>query len=568
MVSPLSHSPPAPIGDSTPWPEPALAASGDGAANAQQSVSPAAVVVADLDERILHVDGEAFVRHGLDTADWTGHALHELLPPNAAAILLPRYRAALAGSAQSFQYRTHDATRTYLVQMAPVRDRAGVIGSVVAVLQDSTEPLRVIAELARSEARLHEAERMVGVGSFELVEATLELTHSPGFARLLGLPGVEQLNVPRFMECVHEDDRDVVRAQRAVCRENGIATAEYRVVWPDGTLRTLSTRAELVTDGSDGPPTICGATLDVTELREGERERLAAEHLFRDGFDAAPIGMALSDPTDGRCVRVNAALCRLLQRSQQELMGRPLYTFIAPGDQTEVGKGRERLRTGESITLQSEHRFVRPDGTIVWVLLHVAPIRHADGSPQAFHAQLIDITERKEREAKLERDVGDAVWLGRIRAALDEQRMVLYSQPIVDLTTGTTVQHELLLPMREPNGTIIGPWEFLPVAERYGLISEIDRWVIREAVRIAATGTPTEFNLSGRSVGDPLVIRELATAITETGADPSLLVVESWPTAPSPTAATTASAPTCRTWPASGTPSRSPRWGCVRPRRR
>jgi EAL domain-containing protein (putative c-di-GMP-specific phosphodiesterase class I)/ketosteroid isomerase-like protein len=50
--------------------------------------------------------------------------------------------------------------------------------------------------------------------------------------------------------------------------------------------------------------------------------------------------------------------------------------------------------------------------------------------------------------------------------------------------------------------------------------------VIREAVQIAAGGTPTEFNLSARSVGDPLMIHELATAIAQTGADPSLLVVE------------------------------------------
>ena len=199
---------------------------------------------------------------------------------------------------------------------------------------------------------------------------------------------------------------------------------------------------------------------------------------------------------------------------------------MEPAARAELWQGRERIRTGESSTLQSEHRFLRPDGTRVWVLLHLAPIRLADGSLQAFHSQMIDITERKEREAQLEHHVGDAVWLGRIRAALDEQRLVLYSQPIVDLTTGATVQHELLLRMREPDGTIIGPGEFLPVAERYGLISEIDRWVIREAMRIAATGTPTEFNLSARSVGDPLVIHELSAAIAQTGADPSLLVVE------------------------------------------
>ena len=120
----------------------------------------------------------------------------------------------------------------------------------------------------------------------------------------------------------------------------------------------------------------------------------------------------------------------------------------------------------------------------------------------------------------------EALWLGRIRDALDEDRFVLYAQPIVDLMTGQTVQHELLLRMRSEDGQIIAPGAFLPAAERYGLISEIDRWVIRQAVQIAAEGVPTEFNLSGRSIGDPDILRELATAIEESGVDPSLLVVE------------------------------------------
>ncbi len=495
-------------------------------ADPRQSVSPAAVLVADLDERILHVEGEAFARHGLETDGWTGRTVQELLPPDAAAILLPRYRAALAGRAQSFEYRTHDATRTYHVQMAPVRDSAGEIGSVVAVLQDTTEPLRVTAELARSEARLREAEQLVGVGSWELVLGSRELTFSPGFARLLGLPGMQRLRFDEYLEHVHREDRERVRSASGKLLSSGSAIAEYRVVWPDGTIRILSTRAELINGETNDPPIVRGAALDVTDERAAERERLAAEHLFRDGFDAAPIGMAMSDPADGRCLKVNDALCRLVQRPREELIGRSMYAFSHPDDQAAMWAARERIRFGEAPVLQREQRFLRPDGSIVWVLLHLAPIRRGDGVIEAFHSQLIDITERKEREAQLEHHVGDAVWLGRIRAALDEQRLVLYAQPIVNLTTGATVQHELLLRMRDPDGTIVAPGEFLSIAERYGLISEIDRWVIREAVQIAATGTPTEFNLSARSVGDPLIIHELATALAETGADPSLLIVE------------------------------------------
>jgi PAS domain S-box-containing protein len=495
-------------------------------ATAGNSVAPAAVVMADARARILHVEGEAFPRHGMATAGWVGRHISELLPPDAAVILLPRYRAALAGVSQSFDYRTADATRTYRVQLVPVRDGEDAVTGVVAVMQDITEPLRVTAELARSEARLRDAERMVGVGSWELVLGTGEFTFSPGFAGLLGLDGIDRLTVEDYLACVHPEDREAAREAGLECIRTGATTSEYRVIRPGGAIHLLSARAELVSSPDGGPPTLRGAVLDVTEQRAAEDERLAAEHLFREGFDVAPIGMALSDPTTGLCVRVNDALCELLQRPREELIGHSMYTFTHPGDKASVWAAGRRIMAGEASEFRSEHRILRPDGSVLWGLLHLVPIRTADGSIQAFHSQLIDVTERKEREQRLEHHVGDAVWLARIRAALDEDRLMLYAQPIVDLTSGATVQHELLLRMRDEDGAVIAPGEFLPVAERYGLISEIDRWVIRQAVQIASEGTPAEFNLSARSVGDPLIIHELATAIGETGVDPSKLVIE------------------------------------------
>src|SRR6202044_307414 len=103
---------------------------------------------------------------------------------------------------------------------------------------------------------------------------------------------------------------------------------------------------------------------------------------------------------------------------------------------------------------------------------NATPVLSAAGTLQAVFTQAIDITARKEHEARFENDVNDALWLGRIRDAIDEDRLVLYSQPIVDLLTGETVQHELLIRMRAEDGSIIAPGQFLPIAERYGLISE------------------------------------------------------------------------------------------------
>jgi PAS domain S-box-containing protein len=382
------------------------------------------------------------------------------------------------------------------------------------------------SEPARSEARLRETERMLGVGSWELSLETDEITFSPGFARLLGLPDGAALDTAGHRQRVDPADRGILSRARATCLSAGSATCEYRVFRPDGEVRTLSLRAEACPEEDGITRNLRGAVLDVTEQREAERGRPAAEQPFEQGFDAALIGMALSDPVHGHCVRVNDALCRLLQRSRAQLSGAELNSFAHPDDQAGVRHAHQQMLGEQTAAVQAETRYLLADGSVVWALLHVTPVHRPDGSIEALYSQVVDVTERKEHEARLEVNVGDALWLARIRDALDESRLLLYTQPIVDLVTGQTVQNELLLRMRGDDGSIISPGEFLPVAERYGLISEIDRWVIGRAVEIAAGGTPTEFNLSGRSIGDPSILRELATAIQTTGADPSLLVVE------------------------------------------
>jgi diguanylate cyclase (GGDEF)-like protein len=105
-------------------------------------------------------------------------------------------------------------------------------------------------------------------------------------------------------------------------------------------------------------------------------------------------------------------------------------------------------------------------------------------------------------------------WVARIRQALDEDRFVLHAQPIVDLLTGGTVRHELLLRLHGDDGKVIAPIAFLPTAERCGLIGQIDQWVIRQAVKIAATGQPVSVNLSSASAADPVVINLIEHELT------------------------------------------------------
>ncbi|HYF95196.1 MAG TPA: EAL domain-containing protein [Symbiobacteriaceae bacterium] len=124
------------------------------------------------------------------------------------------------------------------------------------------------------------------------------------------------------------------------------------------------------------------------------------------------------------------------------------------------------------------------------------------------------------------------LWEQRIREALETDRMTLFCQPIWDLREDRISHYELLLRMRGTEGEVIPPGEFLPVAERFGLIQPIDRWVVRQAIRIIADEAAQsrrvelEINLSGLAFSDNELLPLIRSELAETGIDPSCLILE------------------------------------------
>jgi len=123
-------------------------------------------------------------------------------------------------------------------------------------------------------------------------------------------------------------------------------------------------------------------------------------------------------------------------------------------------------------------------------------------------------------------------WERRIREALAGDRLVLFCQPIRDLRSDQVLRCELLLRMRDEQGNLVGPADFLPVAERFGLIHAIDRWVVHKAIHLIADrnrrcGAITmEVNLSGRAFEDPGLLALIRQELASTGIDPAALVLE------------------------------------------
>jgi EAL domain-containing protein (putative c-di-GMP-specific phosphodiesterase class I) len=123
-------------------------------------------------------------------------------------------------------------------------------------------------------------------------------------------------------------------------------------------------------------------------------------------------------------------------------------------------------------------------------------------------------------------------WLARLRRALDEELFVLHYQPIVSLRDGSVSHYEALVRLAdEPGGGLVAPGRFLPAAERYGLIREIDRMVLAQVATLLSgehgeQGVRVAINCSSLSITDGGMLAQIEGALRVARVDPAQLVVE------------------------------------------
>ncbi len=119
-----------------------------------------------------------------------------------------------------------------------------------------------------------------------------------------------------------------------------------------------------------------------------------------------------------------------------------------------------------------------------------------------------------------------------LRDALERDELVLHYQPVIDLTTGAPIAVEALVRWQHPRRGLLGPDEFVAVAEDSGLVVPLGRWALLRACQDAAdragplAGLDIAVNLSARQLGDPGVVGHVRAALTASRLDPRRLVLE------------------------------------------
>lgn len=136
--------------------------------------------------------------------------------------------------------------------------------------------------------------------------------------------------------------------------------------------------------------------------REARDALHEAEARFHAAFQAAPIGMAILS-IGGRFTQVNEALCRLLGRAAEELLGTHWGDVTHPDDAPQQDRLEREAVAGERPGFDVEQRYLHADGTEIWTLLSRSLVRDSEGEPLYFISQVVDISERKRSEAELSR---------------------------------------------------------------------------------------------------------------------------------------------------------------------
>ncbi len=546
---------------------------------------PDATIVADAEGTIQKVNDRALQLFGYAREELIGTAV-DLLVPEAKRARHAHDRDAFVAAPSA---RTMGVERDLT---ARAKDGSEIPVSITLGLVDTDEGVLVVAAVRDITQRRAEQERLqtaeeqfrrsfydapIGMTIIDLDGRYREVNDAfcaiVGHCRdaLVGLPRESLSHLDDVAEG-EESFRGLVAGEtRSYTREKRYMHAAGHPVW-------TSVSATLVRDGRGRPLHVISQTYDITERRRYENQlKHMADHdpltglLNRRSFERelnnhvarvrryGPTGAVLMidldnfkyyNDTQGHSagddliVRIGQALKNRLRETDvlARLGGDEFAVLLAEADGNVAASVAEVL-----LDLVRNEAPAPLRGSRRGVTASIGVACFADGDRVGRDEVLVNadlaMYEAKENgrnqmaryqtdQYKRPRVESQMKWAGEIARALDEDRFELLAQPIQPLHANGPTQYELLLRMSDNHGDHIPPGTFLYIAERLGMIQEIDRWVVSRAVDILAEQRAcgqdlrVEVNLSGHTIGDPEILELIERRLKETGIPADRLIFE------------------------------------------
>ncbi|MEH3158847.1 MAG: PAS domain-containing protein [Sphingomonas taxi] len=283
------------------------------------------------------------------------------------------------------------------VSYSAVPDDDGSVGGVLCIVSETTQ--RVLAErrVRESNDRLHAYVSASATSMYRMSADWREMRQLDGRGFL---SDTDEPTTDWIDTYVHADDQPRVRA--AIAHALGRRTMfdlVHRVRLADGGTGWVHSRAVPILGADGGIVEWFGAAADVTAQHDAEDAMRASERHLAALVDQATVGIAETDVA-GRFIRVNDHYCAMVGRSRQALLAARMHDITHPDDLAANAPLFERLAIGGA-PFEIVKRYIRPDGSLVWVNNHVAAIRDGDGCITSLVAMSIDITRHRLAEERL-----------------------------------------------------------------------------------------------------------------------------------------------------------------------
>ncbi|QLG50150.1 PAS domain-containing protein [Natrinema halophilum] len=366
------------------------------------------VTLFDHDLEYTLAAGQGFAQIPVDPDDLEGRKFHDVWPEETVDALQPAFQAALAGRERAVELEYAD--REWVLHAVPITDERGEVFAGMTMAQDITEQKRRERYLHDAKSQLEAATEAGAVGTWEWDVQADQMVVGPSFARTFGVDpdaAREGVSLDRFIEAIHEDDRervvDEITDAVETCDEY---ETEYRVRNVDGEIRWVFSRGHVECDDEGNPTTFPGALTDITERKRAELERKRNQEQLETLFEVLPVGVVVAD-ADGELVEANDAA--------REIWGGDVFDAgsiteyekysIWWADSGELVEPEEttmsRVLDGEKVREPDIFEIEAVDGERRIIRVEGMPVRETAGDVTRGVITITDITKRREYQQKL-----------------------------------------------------------------------------------------------------------------------------------------------------------------------
>jgi two-component system, cell cycle sensor histidine kinase and response regulator CckA len=333
----------------------------------QEIFAHAAIAISqiDLDGNWLHVNKRYCEMLGYSEAELLAKTLQDITHPDDWEQTHAQCQQLLAGEvclpAVEKRYIRKDGTVFWgRLRRSLVRDRNNQPKYYVGVVEDIDEKIRAETALRGSEQLFMLAQKAAKLGAWERDLSTDTIMISGEYTNIYGLPNnPTSLKFAEWLSLIHPEDRERVQGsiQERLTRSQSVGE-EFRVVWPDGTVRWLLGRGTVFRDATGRAVRVAGVNLDITERKEAEEALRQSEEVNKQIFDIIPDCIFMLDVTsDGRFkfVTLNPAEEKAIGLSSIEVAGKFVDEVLTEDVAQQVTEHyRLCLKTGGVIAYDDE----------------------------------------------------------------------------------------------------------------------------------------------------------------------------------------------------------------------